>query len=422
MDKQLLLILKRKLDDLTVYGEIDVETKRNVLKEELQYHILNGIYHHQDYRRWVMYGGSALRICHGLNRMSVDLDFEIDHPCTDNLLQTLKARMLEYFSETYGLGDKLLTIKINHGRGIRLNFLIGDELGVEHHSKQVHVKIDLNHFVARHAVVERIPITHDQLSFVIVIYNMSALMASKIAAIFLRSKRGIGKALYEEKGRDIYDLLWYMEKKVIPDIDYLASKGVEVKDMRALFDRLTIAMNKVSDINLRQDLMPLFMEYDFIAHWLQQWRAHYMRLLEAYRILTVTKLRAIVIRQERSTDNYFFHYIYDTEEGRTVQLVYALSDYWIIDREGELPTKINHRVIGLVSGDWRDRLNNRLKQYVTLFHGKMEIYLKKTKHVVIGDKITTKLIRMTADHLNQNTQIMLNRSALLSSEFDDLFI
>jgi len=55
-------------------------------------------------------------------------------------------------------------------------------------------------------------------------------LASKIAAIFLRKERKINDAVYEEKGRDIYDLLSYMNKKIVPDIDYLIAKGVNTKD------------------------------------------------------------------------------------------------------------------------------------------------------------------------------------------------
>jgi len=29
----------------------------------------------------------------------------------------------------------------------------------------------------------------------------------------LRGTRGVGADVFEEKGRDIYDLLWYMDKK-----------------------------------------------------------------------------------------------------------------------------------------------------------------------------------------------------------------
>ena len=70
MSELILATLKRKLDDLAGAGGIDAETRRNTLKEELQFYVLNFIYHHPDYRKWIMYGGSALRICHGLDRMS----------------------------------------------------------------------------------------------------------------------------------------------------------------------------------------------------------------------------------------------------------------------------------------------------------------------------------------------------------------
>src|SRR3989338_2269727 len=99
INDQLILTLKRKLDDLSPYGSVDAERKRNVLKEELQHYVLNFIYHHSEYGQWVMYGGSALRICHNLDRMSVDLDFEITHPCTEEFLATLKSGVEKYFTD-----------------------------------------------------------------------------------------------------------------------------------------------------------------------------------------------------------------------------------------------------------------------------------------------------------------------------------
>ncbi len=226
MSEQILITLKRKLDDLAAYGELDIETRRNVLKEELQFYVLNFIYHHPEYSKWIMYGGSALRIIHGLNRMSVDLDFEISHAITKKFLEKLKNEIEKHFKNTYSIGTDFLTIKITTGRGLLLKFHIGEELSFGHPSKQVHIKIDLNNFVAPKTVQERRPINQDQFSFVVVTYNMSALMASKIAAIFLRGTRGVGETVYEEKGRDIYDLLWYMNKKVVPDFDYLMAKAL----------------------------------------------------------------------------------------------------------------------------------------------------------------------------------------------------
>jgi predicted nucleotidyltransferase component of viral defense system len=420
MNNPLILTLKQKLDDLAPYEEIDVETKRNVLKEELQFHVLNFIYHHPEYGKWIMYGGSALRKCHGLNRMSIDLDFEIKKPCTDEYLKDLKKILVQHFKKTYDAGSDFLTVKITRGRGVTLRFLIGDELGIGHPSKQVNVKIDLNQFVLDKAVTERIPVNHDQLAFVIVVYNMSALMASKIAAIFLRGERGIGKAVYEEKGRDIYDLLWYMEKKIVPDLNYLAAKGVDIADLRSLFNQLTIRMNKVSDKNLGQDLLPLFLDRNYIQNWLAQWRDSYLRLEKTYDIHSVTKLREVWIHKDFHTDVFSFVYKYDTDEGQLVQIQYSLTDYWIEDREGNLTIPIDNAVIGLMQEEVRKKMSNKVKQYASLFYRKTEEYLKKTHRVVLGNSISTKTIRMTASKFNQKEQIILNRSALLSCELRDL--
>lgn len=425
MSEQITAILKRKLEDLAIYGGLDAETRRNALKEELQYYVLNFIYHHSEYNNWIMYGGSTLRIIHGLDRMSVDLDFEVSHAVTEKFLEELKKEIEEHFLNTYGAGSDFMTAKITTGRGLLLKFHVGEELSFGHPSKQVHVKIDLNHFVAPKTVTERRPINIDQLSFVIITYNMASLMASKLAAIFLRRTRGVGEAVYEEKGRDIYDLLWYMGKKIVPDFDYLIAKGIDVKDLRMLFDKLTLQINKVSDKNLEQDLEPLFVNKTFIGNWLKNWRESYLRLLDEYKIRTIKELESIGIHQDFHTDMFSFVYWYTTEDGGLIRIVYNLSEYWIMFSEGNLQIevdknledKMDFRSNGVSS---RQTPQEKLKQYATLFYQKTEKYFKKTNGVMLGDVIITKVIRMTADNLNQKEQIVLNKSALLSCELDDL--
>lgn len=425
MSEQISTILKRKLDDLATYGGLDAETRRNALKEELQFYILNFIYHHPKYNTWIMYGGSSLRIIHGLDRMSVDLDFEISHEIMEKFLEELKKEVEDHFTNTYGAGADFLTIKITTDRGLLLKFHVGEELSYGHPSKQVHVKIDLNHFVALKTITERRPINRDQLSFVIITYNMSSLMASKLAAIFLRGTRGVGETTYEEKGRDIYDLLWYMNKKVVPDFDYLVAKGLDMKNPRALFDKLTVQVNKVSDKNLEQDLEPLFVDKTYIRNWLKNWRESYLRLLDEYKITTVTTLASIQIHQHFQTDNFSFTYTYNAEEERIVRIRYIISDYWIDFRDGDLPIEADKKLddkIEFGSNGWNSRPapRDKLKQYATLFHQKTEKYFKKTNWIMLGNGIITKVIRMTADNLNQKEQIVLNKSALLSCELDDL--
>src|SRR3989344_7056801 len=255
MSEQIKTILKRKLDGLSAYGFAitDPTTRLIALKEELQFYVLDFIYHHPEYSKWIMYGGSALRICFDLDRMSEDLDFEVNDDLGVDFVENLKNECEKYFSRTYRVDSEFLRIT-KTSRGIKLKFRVGNLVN-GFSSEWVEVKIDLNPFTPPDSVVtERMPQNHGQLSFVILTYNLSSLMASKIAAIFLRGTRGVGEATYEEKGRDIYDLLWYMSKKIVPDLDYLKAKNVaEAKDYRTLFTKLAVKMNNVSDENLKND-------------------------------------------------------------------------------------------------------------------------------------------------------------------------
>ena len=422
-NNQIVLVLKEKIESLAALGRTGAETLRNVLKEELQYYILNFIYHHAEYADWIMYGGSALRICHNLDRMSVDLDFEIDHKISEAFLDELKKEVEIYFTNTYGLDSKILTIKTTTDRGLRLCFQIGNLVGLDIHSKQVIVKIDLNNFVAPKTTIERIPINRNQLSFVIKTYNMSSLMASKIAAILLRGKRGgLGGVIYEEKGRDIYDLLWYMNKKIVPDLDYLNAKGIEIKDLRSLFDKLTLQMNKVNNKNLKEDLAPLFVDATYIENWLRNWLESYLHLRGEYKINTITALKNITVFEDMMTDNFSFIYRYNTEDGKIVKIFYKISDYWL---DIDLPTKIDPTLNALIEftsngTSSRPAPKDKLSQFTALFNQKNKDYFKKTNNIILGDTITTKFIRRTADKLNQAEQILLDKSTLLSCELEDL--
>lgn len=432
MSEQISMRLMSKLADLSKFDGLDAETSRNVLKEELQFYVLNFIYHHPIYGKWIMYGGTALRIVHGLDRMSVDLDFEVSKPITEEYLEELKKEIEDHFKNVYGAGAEFLTVKIANRRGLTLKFHVGSELSFGNSSEQVHVKIDLNYFDAPNKVTERRPINRDQLSFVVTTYNMGTLMASKIAAIFLRGPRGVGKDTYEEKGRDIYDLLWYMDRKVIPDIDYLNAKGIGTQDIRTLFDKLTVRMNQVSDLNLRNDLLPLFTNRIFAENWLKNWRESYLRRVDDYGIATVTTLDKVQLDDNLGNNTLVprnrtlsFTFTYNTEEGNPVHIRYVVSEDWVLVHGSDLkmePDQILSSKTEFPSGRWKmtPEIRDLFDRYTTLFYRKTESYLEKANRTIFGNEIVTKVIRMTADKFNQKEEIVLNRSAMLSSELDDL--
>ena len=211
----------------------------------------------------------------------------------------------------------------------------------------------------------------------------------------------------------------------MPDFDYLIAKGIDVKDPRNLFDKLTLQMNKVSDENLKNDLSPLFVDTTFITNWLKNWRESYLRLLQEYKIRTVTELERVTIHQDFRSDVFTFVYWYKTEDDKSVRIAYVLSGYWIDFADGNLTIKADKKLenkieFGSNGASSRETPLEKISQYATLFYQKTENYFKKMNKVILGDIIMTKLIRMTADNLNSNEQIVLNKSALLSCELDDL--
>ncbi len=428
MSDQILTVLKSKLDGLSSYGFsiTDPETRLNALKEELQFYVLDFIYHHPEYNKWIMYGGSALRICYELDRMSVDLDFEVSRNVDNGFLNELKEEAEKQFSKVYGVDSEFLKISITNNRGITLKFR-ASSLIEGYASEWIHVKVDLNQFAPPGGVVtERMPQNHGQLSFVIRTYNLSSLMASKIAAIFLRGRRGIGEATYEEKGRDIYDLLWYMNKKIVPDLDYLKAKNVdEAKDYRTLFAKLAVKMNSVSEENLKNDLTPLFLDPRFVTNWLANWRDTFFQLRDAYTIRTVSKFEKARVFEDFRTDVFSFIFEYSTKEGDHVRIICNLSEYWFLFKDIEVSYTINNAVSDHIEFSANGTSSHpasekKQKEYASLFYEKIEAYLKKINYELVGDTLTTKLIRVTADKLNQKEQIVLRKEDLISCDFEDL--
>lgn len=83
----------------------------------------------------------------------------------------------------------------------------------------------------------------------------------------------------------------------------------------------------------------------------------------------------------------------------------------------EIENKIEFSSNGVTS---HPASKEKLKQYATLFYQKTENYFRKVNKIMLGAGINTKLIRMTANNLNPKEQIVINKSALLSCELDDL--
>jgi hypothetical protein len=158
------------------------------------------------------HGGTALRFLYTTARYSEDLDFALEKNRDDyDFLKYLESIGSELTAEGYNVGLKVSDKNIVHGAFVNLRGLLY-ELGLSPHSEETTaVKIEVDTNPPKGAVltttVIRCYVTlqlqhHDKASF----------LSGKLHAILQRSHL---------KGRDLYDLLWYLSDPTWPSPNFI---------------------------------------------------------------------------------------------------------------------------------------------------------------------------------------------------------
>lgn len=235
--------------------------KRNLLKEYLQVVVLDFIYSHPTYSQLLFYGGSALAHCFDLQRLSEDLDF-IDE--TKKVKTAKLAKDLEdYFSKRTDLEAKATVQKFR----IYLKFPILHDLGIttREETDTLFLKVEVYSefdFCQGYKTDIR-PIFKYNRSLLIKTLDPSTLMATKIRAIFFRKWEKTdkqGKITAKVKGRDYFDLLWYLQKGIQPNLSCI--EGFE--NMKDLKEKLLAIVASVDSRSIQLDLEALIGNPGFV--------------------------------------------------------------------------------------------------------------------------------------------------------------
>lgn len=203
----MILIELKTLIEERAEKNIPKETMRNILKEHLQYYILNFLCNSKYGKSLIFIGESALRICYGLNRLSEDIDMDTEKGSPVNKKE-LAEDTVKYFKQTY-MYDKLEYSISGQYEKIYFKFPVLKELGLaeDNDSDKLYVKLEISDSVSGAYQTDLTPVSALGFNFIIKNYNLETLMASKIGAIFGRKYlRGKDKN-FNFKGRDYYDLL-----------------------------------------------------------------------------------------------------------------------------------------------------------------------------------------------------------------------
>lgn len=173
---------------------------RNLAREYLQARILASLQRAGAMIPLAFHGGTALRFLYNIPRYSEDLDFALERSRDYNLRQYLQTIHSDFTAEGYEIDVKLNEHKVVHSAFVRFPGLL-HELKLSPHRPEVFavkIEVDTNPPAGAElatTLVRRHVILHLQH------HDQASLLAGKLHAILTRPYT---------KGRDIYDLLWYL--------------------------------------------------------------------------------------------------------------------------------------------------------------------------------------------------------------------
>jgi len=237
--------------------------KRNIIKEYLQILILDFLYTNKKYSELFFYGGSCLAHCYGLPRLSEDLDF-VDSKKRINLIE-LRDSLADYFKKNTDLHPSITIQKFR----LYLKFPLLRELKLSKPNETdlllLKVEIfDKFDFCPKFNSEFR-PIFKFERSILVRTFDLPTLMSIKIRAILFRKWEKIdksGNVIAKVKGRDYYDLMWYLEKKIKPNLNCIE----EVKNIGDLKEKLIDAVEKTDAKSVYLDLESLIDDANFVRN------------------------------------------------------------------------------------------------------------------------------------------------------------
>ncbi len=233
---------------------------KEILREILQKIVLIGLSKKDFFKYASFYGGTALRLFYDLNRFSEDLDFTLNKKNNDFSLIIYKDSIKEV-ANSYGLDididikDKIVSTNIESAFAklntyqTFINFKINRNiLNLIHKDELIKVKFEVDKDPSLGFNYELKWIDVPEYASVSVL-DLPSLLSGKIHAILCRTYKN------NVKGRDYYDFLFYMRKRVKPNMKYLMNKLIESKVIKEDDD---------FDINiLKEMLIKKFENVDF---------------------------------------------------------------------------------------------------------------------------------------------------------------
>lgn len=202
---------------------------QNAVREIVQEMALLGLWRTAFYEHAAFYGGSALRIFHGLQRFSEDLDFSLLQPKHDFSLKPYLESVADELM-AWGFEFRAEGVEKNKASSIESVFLKGStminllQIGAPQEiasrlpkGQLIQIKLEIDIDPPPGATTETltrlVPTPH-----LVRLYDPPSLFAGKLHAVLCRNWKN------RVKGRDFYDFLWYVGRRIPLNLGHLEAR------------------------------------------------------------------------------------------------------------------------------------------------------------------------------------------------------
>ena len=256
-------IFEQMIAQHTIAGDND---RKNALYEVMQQVVLSGLYRGGFFKEAAFYGGTCLRIFHGLRRYSEDMDFSLLAKNPDFTLEPYFPAIIE---EARLLGRTVtITKKDKRTFGKVESAFLKDNTDVYNLTfqteKALKIKIEVDVNPPLEFSTEQ-KLLMQPFSFTTRCFTLPDLYAGKMHALTFRAWKN------RIKGRDWYDFEWYVRNRVALDFEHLKVRTKEFNDIdltKELFLELLKERISKADIDVvKADVMPYIIDKRELDIW-----------------------------------------------------------------------------------------------------------------------------------------------------------
>jgi hypothetical protein len=193
---------------------------KNLVREYLQARILESLQRSGAMIPLAFQGGTALRILYGITRFSEDLDFALERPDQGyDFRSYLQAIQATFQAEGYKVETKVSDQKTVHSAFVRFPGLAYDLNLPAQPNEVLSIKIEVDTQPPGGAGLE-VDVVRRYVPLRLQHHDRSSLLAGKIHALLNREYC---------KGRDLYDLLWYLSDPEWPEPNIVMLKNALIQ-------------------------------------------------------------------------------------------------------------------------------------------------------------------------------------------------